>query len=284
MPAGNLNHSSKARGFVNIRIATFVQQNSIPSLRAAIVGGKVMRAETWSELTLLLQENRFHAVGVDPYADGTMNIEAITDLMRRFSLLPFFAYVRPTALSLKAILELSKHGLKDVFLQPLGDDLRFRRAVEMLATERPIRELLWMIRVCLDSLPTDINLAVHDLFLRPGRYSSAEDLAFQARVSIKGLDRSIDRARLGNAKKLIIAAKVLRGYGFLHLMNHSPEEASHNLGYPCHRVFVNHVKAALDRRPSELRAETDGESVVIAVLTWVQGSRPNRSLRRVRTC
>jgi hypothetical protein len=105
----------------------------------------VVRADTWSELAVLLQENRYHTVGVDPSADGTMNIEAVRDLMRRFAPLPFFAYVSPTALSLKAILELSRHGLREVFLQPLRDALRFEGALEMLATEGPVLEFLRML-------------------------------------------------------------------------------------------------------------------------------------------
>jgi AraC-like DNA-binding protein len=227
-------------------------------------------ASSWHELEAFIRRKPVNVVILDPSADGTLNVGAVAGLLKRYPSLPLIAYVTLHAPAFKAIAQLGKLGLEDVVLHRFDDaPERFRERVEQVQgnslTHRVIEELSSSLRL----LPRQLFVTIVNLFQQPHRYTSALDLAIEG-VAIVSVYRNLDTAHLGSPKRLLIAAKVLRGFGYLRDPGYSVLDVSIKLGYKTARIFSHHWVSVFGLTPARVRNRLTDDDAVESVLRWIR--------------
>jgi AraC-like DNA-binding protein len=204
-------------------------------------------------------------------------------------------YVTLHAPAFKAIAQLGRLGLEDVVLHRFDDAPdRFLERIEQVQgnslTHRVIEELHESLR----QLPRQLYAKIENMFDQPHRYSSALDLAGDG-VAIVGIYRNLDATGLGSPKRLLIAAKVLRGFGYLRDPGYSVLDVSIKLGYKTARIFSHHWVSVFGVTPARVRRRLTDEAAVEHVLRWIRAagddsavpddnvSTSNLSVRRTRS-
>jgi AraC-like DNA-binding protein len=236
-------------------------------------------ATSWQELESFIRRKPVNVVILDPSADGTLNVGAVAGLLKRYPSLPLIAYVTLHAPAFKAIAQLGRLGLEDVVLHHFDDaPERFRERVEQVQgnslTHRVIEELNGSLRM----LPRQLFVTIENLFQQPHRYTSALDLAMEG-VAIVSVYRNLDAAHLGSPKRLLIAAKVLRGFGYLRDPGYSVLDVSIKLGYKTARIFSHHWVSVFGLTPARARNRLTDDDAVGHVLRWIQGAGDDSTLQ-----
>ena len=238
----------------------------------------ILVASSWQELEVFIRRKPVNVVILDPSADGTLNVAAVAGLLKRYPSLPLVAYVTLHAPAFKAIAELGRLGLEDVVLHRFDDAPdRFRERVEQVQgnslTHRMIEELSSSLRL----LPRPLFVTIENLFQQPHRYMSALDLAAEG-IAIVSVYRNLDAARLGSPKRLLIAAKVLRGFGYLRDPGYSVLDVSIKLGYKTARIFSHHWVSVFGLTPARVRNRLTDDDAVGLVLRWIRAAEDDSAL------
>ena len=254
-------------------IAAFLPPRLLAHVRHVFVDEPdLLVASSWQELESFIRRKPVNVVVLDPSADGTLNVGAVAGLLKRYPSLPLIAYVTLHAPAFKAIAQLGRLGLEDVVLHHFDDaPERFRERVEQVQgnslTHRVIEELSSSLRV----LPRQLFVTIENLFQQPHRYTSALDLAMEG-IAIVSVYRNLDAAHLGSPKRLLIAAKVLRGFGYLRDPGYSVLDVSIKLGYKTARIFSHHWVSVFGVTPARARNRLTDDDAVGLVLRWIQGA------------
>jgi AraC-like DNA-binding protein len=233
---------------------------------------ELLVASSWQELESFIRRKPVSVVILDPSADGTLNVGAVAGLLKRYPSLPLIGYVTLHAPAFKAIAQLGRLGLEDVVLHRFDDAPdRFLERIEQVQgnslTHRVIEELHESLR----QLPRQLYAKIENIFDQPHRYSSALDLAGDG-VAIVGIYRNLDAAGLGSPKRLLIAAKVLRGFGYLRDPGYSVLDVSIKLGYKTARIFSHHWVSVFGVTPARVRRRLTDEAAVENVLRWIRAA------------
>jgi AraC-like DNA-binding protein len=227
-------------------------------------------ASSWEELEAIIRRKPVSVVILDPSADGTLNVDAVAGLLKRYPSLPLVAYVTLHAPAFKAIAQLGKLGLEDVVLYRFDDaPERFRERVQQVQGNSLNHRAIEELRDSLRQLPRPLLVAIENLFEQPHRYMSALDLAMN-RMAIVGVYRNLDSAGLGSPKRLVVAAKVLRGFGYLNDPGYSVLDVSMKLGYKSTRIFSRHWVAVFGKTPARVRNRLSDDEALESVLRWIR--------------
>jgi len=254
-------------------IAAFLPPRLLAHVRHVFIDEPdLLVASSWQELESFIRRKPVNVVVLDPSADGTLNVSAVAGLLKRYPSLPLIAYVTLHAPAFKAIAQLGKLGLEDVVLHHFDDaPERFRERVEQVQgnslTHRVIEELSGSLRM----LPRQLFVTIENLFQQPHRYTSALDLAIEG-IAIVSVYRNLDAARLGSPKRLLIAAKVLRGFGYLRDPGYSVLDVSIKLGYKTARIFSHHWVSVFGLTPARARNRMTDDDAVGLVLRWIRAA------------
>lgn len=250
--------------FLSPRLLTYVRQvfAEQPDL---------LVASTWDELDGFVRRKPVSVVILDPVADGIMNTSAVAALLTKYPSLPLIAYVTLGAAAFNAIAQLSRLGLEDVVLHRFDDaPEKFRERVEKVQVNPLTRHVLAVLGPSLAQMPIPVATAVGDMFAQPHRYASALDLAIGADVPIVRLYRNLHLANLGSPKKLLIAARLLRGYSYLRDPGYSVLDVSFKLGYRSPRIFAHHAVTVFGLTPSRVRSRLPEAEAINIVLEWLR--------------
>ncbi|MEO8911172.1 MAG: hypothetical protein ABI408_13245 [Gemmatimonadaceae bacterium] len=239
---------------------------------------ELLVASSWQELESFIRRKPVSVVILDPSADGTLDVGAVAGLLKRYPSLPLIAYVTLHAPAFKAIAQLGRLGLEDVVLHRFDDaPERFLERIEQVQgnslTHRVIEELHDSLR----QLPRQLNATIENMFDQPHRYSSALDLAVEG-IAIVGVYRNLGAAGLGPPKRLLIAAKVLRGFGYLRDPGYSVLDVSIKLGYKTARIFSHHWVSVFGITPARVRRRLSDEAAVEHVLRWIRAAGDDSAL------
>jgi AraC-like DNA-binding protein len=231
---------------------------------------ELLIASSWEELESLIRRKPVSVVILDPSADGVMNVSAVAGLLKRYPSLPLIAYVTLHAPAFNAVAQLGRLGLEDVVLNRFDDaPERFRERVEQVQGNALTHSVLEAIGDRLALLPRQLSVTIENLFDQPHRYMSALDLAMEAGIAIVSVYRNLDTARLGSPKRLLVAAKVLRGFGYLRDPGYSVLDVSIKLGYKTARIFSQHWVAVFGVTPARVRTRLTEETAIESVLRWL---------------
>ncbi len=232
-------------------------------------GDHVLSAENWPDLDLMLRVHPITVALVDPSCDGSRSATQFERIRRAFPSLPIIAYVPLTAVAFRAVAQLSHLGLEHVILYSHDDSPERMRAVIDMVTSSPLTErFIERLRPHLDRLPLAISNAIRAMFAEPHRYPSAQDIAVAANVSIVRLYRSFQNAGLAPPRKMVVAARMLRGYVYLCDPGQSVRGISAKLAYGNPRIFAEHTTEVFGLNPSRVRAFLSEDKVVTKLLSW----------------
>jgi AraC-like DNA-binding protein len=227
-------------------------------------------AKSWDEVNAIVREKPVTALILDPGADGSMNVEAVESLIRRYPSLPIVAYVFLTKDSFGAIAQLSRAGLKNVVLQKFEDSpTKFRETVERARGNPLKRRLLDGLRPQLSQLPRKLVATVDEMLESPHRYKSAQDVAQRAEMSPLKLYRNFSIAGLGSPRRLLRAAKLLKAVGYLQDSGYSVRDIARKVGYRSSRIFAEHTLDVFGLTPSRVRTHLAPEEAVDKLITWI---------------
>jgi len=228
-------------------------------------------ADNWQELESFIRRKPVTVVILDPAADGIMNVGAVAGLLKRYPSLPLIAYVTLHAPQFSAVAQLGRLGLKEVVLHRFDDEPEgFKERVERLEGNALTHDVIEALRTRLSQIPRQLSVTVENLFEQPHRYTSAFDLAMESGIAIVSVYRNLDSARLGSPKRLLIAAKVLRGFGYLRDPGYSVLDVSIKLGYKTARIFSQHWVSVFGETPARVRTRLTDEAAIAAVLEWLR--------------
>src|SRR2546423_15098110 len=232
---------------------------------------ELLVASSWQELESFIRRKPVSVVVLDPAADGIMNVGAVASLLKRYPSLPLIAYVTLHAPLFSAVAQLGRLGLKEVVLHRFDDAPEgFKERVERLEGNALTHDVIEALRDRLGQLPRQLSVTVENLFEQPHRYSSALDLAMEAGIAIVSVYRNLDAAQLGSPQRLLIAAKVLRGFGYLRDPGYSVLDVSIKLGYKTARIFSQHWVTVFGMTPARVRTRLTDKAAIESVLTWLR--------------
>jgi AraC-like DNA-binding protein len=228
-------------------------------------------ASSWQELESFIRRKPVSVAILDPAADGIMNVSAVAGLLKRYPSLPLIAYVTHDPPQFNAVAQLSRLGLKEVVLHRFDDAPEgFRERVERVEGNALTHNVIEALRGRLGKLPRQLAVAVENLFESPHRYTSALDLGMEAGIAIVSVYRNLDAAQLGSPKRLLIAAKVLRGFGYLRDPGYSVLDVSIKLGYKTARIFSQHWVSVFGHTPARVRTRLTDEAAIEGVMRWLR--------------
>jgi AraC-like DNA-binding protein len=257
-------------------LVAFLPAIGVESLRRFVAGEKLMLARSWHEVESLLRACAASALILDPCADGSMNVQSVIDLMRKFPTTPVMAYVSMTGPNLKAVFELSRHGLSDAVVRSPNEPTRqLSKVLNRASIHTNVSDLLGWMERSLAELPPLVAQAVVDLFERPHRYTTAADIALQGEVSTKALYRAFLTAHLMSPKKLLVVAKLLRGYALMRDSGLVVRDVAASVGYTRPANFSQHCVDVFGSPPRALRNEPSREEVVRTLLDWLCKPSPH---------
>lgn len=240
---------------------------------------ELLVASSWLELESFIRRKPVSVVILDPSADGIMNISAVAGLLKRYPSLPLIAYVTLNAPAFNAVAQLGRMGLEDVVLHHFDDaPERFRERVEQVEGNALTHSVIEAIADRLRQLPRQLSVTVENLFDQPHRYMSALDLGMEAGIAIVSVYRNLDTAQLGSPKRLVIAAKVLRGFGYLRDPGYSVLDVSIKLGYKSARIFSQHWVSVFGVTPARVRTRLTDEAAIESVLSWLRAPGDDSAL------
>jgi AraC-like DNA-binding protein len=240
---------------------------------------ELLIAASWQELESFIRRKPVSVVVLDPAADGIMNVAAVASLLKRYPSLPLIAYVTLHAPQFSAVAQLGRLGLKEVVLHRFDDAPEgFKERVERLEGNALTHDVIEALRDRLAQLPRQLSVAVENLFEQPHRYASALDLAMEAGIAIVSVYRNLDGAQLGSPKRLLIAAKVLRGFGYLRDPGYSVLDVSIKLGYKTARIFSQHWVSIFGLTPARVRTRLTDQAAIESVLRWLRSNDDGSAL------
>jgi AraC-like DNA-binding protein len=240
---------------------------------------ELLVASSWQELESFIRRKPVSVVILDPSADGIMNVSAVAGLLKRYPSLPLIAYVTLNAPAFNAVAQLGRMGLEDVVLHHFDDAPdRFRERVEQVEGNALTHSVIEAISDRLKQLPRQLSVTVENLFDQPHRYTSALDLGMEAGIAIVSVYRNLDTAQLGSPKRLLIAAKVLRGFGYLRDPGYSVLDVSIKLGYKTARIFSQHWVSVFGVTPARVRTRLTDDAAIESVLQWLKAPGDDSAL------
>lgn len=264
----------KANGLTKVRctqatmkLATFLPVSSADHVQTTVGRESVLHSRSWGELESLLARQSITAVLVDPAADGVGDTNTVLKFLKKHLSVPFLAYVALKADTFARVAKLSKHGLAGAILHP-ADERTLLNAVEKVSANSLAREFVGPFEASLGKLPPPVVEAIRDLFEQPQRYQFATDIALESGTTPAKVNRHMKSAELGSAQKLLILAKLLRGYSYLRNSELTVEGVSRKLGYSDRRAFGTHTQDVFGCSPSRLRDVADRGEIVKASLEW----------------
>lgn len=226
-------------------------------------------ATSWQQLLEIVANSPIGAVVIDPSAEGAGRVIDLQQMITAYPSIPVLAYVPLTPAAFRAVAELSKVGLEEVILYSHEDSAeRLRVTLDMVRASPLTGRMLKGLRPKLSLLPLALAKSVEEMFEEPHRYVSAQDIAVTAKLPTSRLYRSFQSVDLASPKKVLIAAKLLRGYTYLSDPGHSVQGVSRKLGYRRARIFTNQAYDVFGMNPSRLRAHVSEETAVSRLLEW----------------
>lgn len=234
------------------RFVALVPPQSADHLKRTLRGNSIEFVRDTCHLRQFLATDSFEAALIDPSASGC-SIQDLSAVMAAFPRPLYIAYVGFFPQGIRAVFELSKYGLADVFLHPMKfNDSRFASLSRSLPGAQLAADLAAAIEPKLKMLPPTINAAVEDLFRRPRCYRSANDLAQKAGISCRSLHRALERAAFTTPRTLIAAAKVIHGYTLLRDARMTVRKVSTYVGYSSPESFSRNIREHFCIHPKEV--------------------------------
>jgi AraC-like DNA-binding protein len=226
-------------------------------------------ADSWDALETLVRREPLGVVVFSPAADGTMDVTRACKLIRRFSSIPFVAYVPLDASFARGIAHMSNDGMQDLVVVRSNDTPeRFREVLLRVSAMPELSMLAESLEKWMGQLPASLTQVLIDALRQPHRYPSAETIAAAAGMTVSALYRSFRGARLNSPKSFVVGAHAFRGYIYLKDIGFSVRDIAAKLGYTHPRIFAHQIECVFGERPSRVRRTLGMEDAVHRLVLW----------------
>lgn len=220
-------------------------------------------ADGWGQLDHVIRRAPVDVAVLDPGADGVVRPDHVIEVVRRYPSLPIVIYTVLTPQSLRAVVELSNHGLHQVVLHRFDDEpRRFLEALEQQPGVSLSDALLDRLAEPLSALPTALVRAIERMYRRPGGFADASDLARAAAMPRRTLYRALEGAGFAPPSLVVRGARLLRAYAYLRDPGHMVDDVAAKLGYSNQQRFAGHVRETFGVTPRDLRRSVSAEDCV----------------------
>ncbi len=252
-------------------IASYVPSPLRQPLRVALgEEHRIVEAVGWPDLIDLVRRRPVDLIVVDPAVEGAVETTPIMRVMDSFPRTPLLVYTSLGPASAGALTELSIRGVKDVVLARYDDSpKKFNQLLERVAKKQLSRYVISNIADSLGMLPEPVAKAVEQMFDKPQAFLSASDIATAAGVPLSSLYRSLRLAGFRSAKRILVAARVLRAHAYMREPGYSVQEVASKLGYSHPRILARHTNLALGVKPRHLRRRMSDEAVIGRLVDWM---------------
>ena len=253
-----------------MRIATFLPARLSAQLKAAMGrNDEICVADSWEQLEAVVRLDPLSVVVFNPAADGTMDVARACKLIRNYGSIPFVAYVPVDAPFVRGVAYMSSEGLQDVVVYRSDDSpIRFHNILERVSSVPEISTLFGQLLPWFRRLPPSLVEVLVDVIRQPHKYSSAEDVASAASITLSALYRSFRKVKLNSPKSFVIGARVFRGYLYLRDAGSSIGDVAAKLGYTQSRIFARHIECVLGECPSKVRHSLSTVEAGRRVMAW----------------
>lgn len=220
----------------------------------------------WGALDYAVRRTAVDVAVLDPGADGVVRAEHIVEIVRRYPSLPIVIYTVLTPQSLRAVVELSNHGLQQVVLHRFDDEpKRFLETLEQQPGVSLSEALLDRLAAPLSSLPSALVRAIERMFRRPGGFGGAADLARAAGMPRRTLYRVLEVAGFAHPSIVVRGARLLRAYAYLRDPGHLVDDVATKLAYSNQQRFAKHVRETFGVTPLTLRRTISADECVARI-------------------
>jgi AraC-like DNA-binding protein len=231
---------------------------------------EICAAESWDALEALVKREPLSVVVLNPAADGVMDAAHACKIIRRYSSIPFVAYVPLDAPFARVLAHMANEGLQDVLVVRSTDSpAKIRESLERVSLVRELTELVAALEPWLQKLPHSITNVLVAALHRPHQFARAEDIAESAGITVSALYRGFRRAGLASPKHFVVGARAFRGYLYLSDSGFSIRDVSTKLGYTHPRIFAHQFESVFQMRPSALRRLSDPRESLRQIMNWL---------------
>lgn len=254
-----------------MRVATFLSPRQAEQVRGALGPcDEICAAESWESLEALVRREPLSVVVLNPAADGIMDGAHACKIIRRYSSIPFVAYVPLDAPFARVIAHMANDGLQDLLVVRSTDSpAKIRESLERVSLVRELAELVAALEPWLQKIPQSITNVLVAALHRPHQFARAEDIAAAAGVTVSALYRSFRHAGLASPKHFVVGARAFRGYLYLRDSGFSIRDVATKLGYTHPRIFAHQIEMVFEMRPSALRRACDPRDFLRHILKWL---------------
>ena len=249
-----------------MNVAAFLPSNQLTHLRAAL--GRehsLATAGNWGELSLLLRDTFCDIVVVGPSMHG-LEVSQVRSVIGSFPSTPVVLYVPVVPASMRAVSDLARHGIGQVVLYNFDDGIeRFRRVLERQAGDPLAREMMARLAPALMRLDATLAAAVNRLFKEPHLFRVADDLAIAAGKSRRTMYRQFEEAGLASPRRMVLGARVLRGYSFLRDPGQTLDSTARKLGFRTARTFSERMRELVGELAYGVRRRMTADEFQLAI-------------------
>lgn len=213
-------------------IAALLSKSAAAQLRLGCVGRRrILFATSWQELSQTVMALTPELAVFDVAFDETPNLEMIRALRRTHAGTSLVACVEIKPDNMRKVLLLTRLGVECAVMS--GDWWpSFWSTIDRLASRSYGDEFFALFENSFRALPAKLQLALQDLFARPFRYQTSDDLATQAELSLRRTYVLLHRAGLPTPSRLIAVASLLYFYGARHTGHELPLEQGPGMCHP----------------------------------------------------
>lgn len=231
----------------------------------------IIPAASWPHLLELVGSKPVRVIVLDPSDETIGSVTEVDFLFRAFPSIPVLGYVPLTPPAFRAVADLANAGLGEVILYSHEDSPeQLRTAIQTVRASPLTGRLMEGLGPQLGRLPITLAKSVEEMFDEPHRYLSAHDLAERAQFATSRLYRAFHSVQLASPKKVLVAAKLLRGFTYLGDPGHSVQGVSRKLGYRKARIFADQAYEVFGLNPSRLRAHISEDDAVTRLIEWCE--------------
>ena len=247
-------------------------------VRVLAAGLTVTPARDVPQFLDALTAGRADLLLVDPRLVPPRSMESFIEAVRHAGT-PVLAHTQLTSLGMRALLALSRAGIRDVLIRGVDDDApSLRRAIDKLRQETLGGRVLGALAPALQLLPEPLRAAVATRFIRPDAADTPHRLAAHAGMNRRSLDRWVARSGIASARLLVAAPKLLLAYDQLRQPDSSVAEVAALVGYSSPRSLERQCQVLLGTRPSALRRAMPPDAFAAALARGLVTARDTDSL------
>ena len=215
-----------------------------------------------AELHSLLRVSDADLLVVDPAVRDGLHADAVEEIIARHPSLPVVVYTSLAPSAMRLVVRLARIGVEHVVLNRFDDEpRRFLELIERVPAH-PIAELMLReLSTQLKALPVVLARAIEQLIRSPSRARNSQELATSAGMTPRTLYRHLAPIGL-QPRHVVVCAKLLRAYTFLHGPDSRLKEVAHKLGYGEPESLRRQLREWTGHSPKELRQLVPPEEFV----------------------